>query len=89
MLSYTLILCYNRSDDSTNIIAMDSHPRRTNGFLTGCMVNILNSYASNYQSPHIEELARYVEEYHKIKKYFFVHKFFTSFYFQHQQSHQQ
>ena len=45
-----------RAEERTSIIAMDSHPKRTNGFLTGCMVNLINQYPA--QSPNIEDLSR-------------------------------
>ena len=35
--------------------AVDSHPRRTNGFLTGCLINVLKDYAR----PTVEDLPRY------------------------------
>ncbi len=34
--------------------ALDSHPRRTNGFLTGCLVNVLR----DYRHASVEELPR-------------------------------
>jgi hypothetical protein len=35
---------------------MDSHPTRTNGFLTGCLLNILKDYTA---TPLIEEIPKY------------------------------
>ena len=37
-------------------MACDSHPRRTNGFLTGCLLNVLRDYVR----PTIEELPGHV-----------------------------
>lgn len=35
--------------------AVDSHPKRQNGFLTGCLINALKEYSE----PTIEDLPRY------------------------------
>ncbi len=43
-----------RIDDSVTEVALDSHPTRTNGFLTGCLLTILKD------SPYVEELPKSV-----------------------------
>ena len=51
-----IILFVFSANDGTGIIAMDSHPKRTNGFLTGCLANLLELYPE--KSPNIEDLSR-------------------------------
>ena len=46
----------NRIDDDVSVVALDSHPKRTNGFLTGCLQSVLTNTV--YSRPYIEELPR-------------------------------
>ena len=46
----------NRIEDDVGVVAMDSHPKRTNGFLTGCLQSVLTNTV--YSKPYIEELPR-------------------------------
>ncbi len=48
----------NRIEEGTPIQAVDSHPKRTNGFLTGCLLNVLQ----DFQRPLIEELPRLLND---------------------------
>ena len=47
---------FNRIENNVSVVAMDSHPKRTNGFLTGCLQSVLNNNV--YARPFIEELPR-------------------------------
>ena len=47
---------YCRIENNVSVVAMDSHPKRTNGFLTGCLQSVLNNNV--YARPFIEELPR-------------------------------
>ncbi len=44
-----------RIDDTVTEVAMDSHPTRTNGFMTGCLLTVLKDYST---APYIEELPK-------------------------------
>ena len=44
-----------RIEDFVTEVAMDSHPTKTNGFMTGCLLTALKDYSS---SPFIEELPK-------------------------------
>ena len=44
------------AESNVPAVACDSHPRRTNGFLTGCLLNVLRDYVR----PTIEELPGHV-----------------------------
>lgn len=48
----TMFTIYTTAESSVPAVACDSHPRRTNGFLTGCLLNVLRDYVR----PTIEEL---------------------------------
>ena len=50
----TMFTIYPTIEEGTPLQAVDSHPGRTNGFLTGCLLNILR----DVQRPLIEELPR-------------------------------
>ena len=56
----SLIPCYHfslhRIENNVSVVAMDSHPKRTNGFLTGCLQSVLSNNV--YARPFIEELPR-------------------------------
>jgi hypothetical protein len=43
-----------RAEEGVNVVAMDSHPTRTNGFLTGCLINVLD----DYKGASIDDLPR-------------------------------
>ena len=49
-------LANSRAESNVPAVACDSHPRRTNGFLTGCLLNVLRDYVR----PTIEELPGHV-----------------------------
>ena len=46
----------NRVENDVSVVAMDSHPKRTNGFLTGSLQSVLSN--TLYATPYIEELPR-------------------------------
>ena len=46
----------HRIENDVSVVAMDSHPKRTNGFLTGCLQSVLTNTV--YARPFIEELPR-------------------------------
>ena len=54
VVSKWFIIC--RMYEPADVIAMDSHPTRTNGFLTGCVVNALEKIDKS--SFHLESLQR-------------------------------
>lgn len=41
-----------RVEEIVSLAACDSHPKRTNGFLTGCLLNVLKDYTK----PTVEEI---------------------------------
>ncbi|XP_059087881.1 uncharacterized protein LOC131884201 isoform X2 [Tigriopus californicus] len=41
----TMFTIYPSIDEYGSVAVADSHPRRTNGFLTGCLINVLKDYA--------------------------------------------
>lgn len=54
----TMFTIYPSTDEYGSVAVADSHPRRTNGFLTGCLINVLKDYAR----PSIEDLPRILND---------------------------
>lgn len=52
--SHSLPVSTYSVEDGVNIAAVDSHPTRTNGFLTGCLINVLKDFAR----PTVEDLPK-------------------------------
>lgn len=48
-------LPFTRIEDGVDVEVQDSHPKRSNGFLTGCLLTVMKEYLR----PSIEELPRY------------------------------
>eukprot|EP00095_Tigriopus_kingsejongensis_P011946 maker-scaffold2683_size13302-snap-gene-0.4 protein:Tk11946 transcript:maker-scaffold2683_size13302-snap-gene-0.4-mRNA-1 annotation:"AGAP002236-PA" len=54
----TMFTIYPVVDEGISVAVADSHPSRTNGFLTGCLLNVLRDYTR----PSIEDLPRILND---------------------------